>query len=61
MYDPRHQHAGGQPVLTTIIIGTCVSVQGIFVKRLANGWVSVRVGETLYTGRPVSASASAAA
>jgi len=34
-------------------------VQGNFVKRLANGMVSVRVGDTLYTGRPVSASAAA--
>jgi len=41
-------------VLTTIIIGTCVSVQGIFVKRFANGLVSVRVGATVYVGRPVS-------
>jgi hypothetical protein len=41
------------PVLTTIIIGTCVSVQGNFVARLANGLVSVRVGKSIYTGRPV--------
>ena len=46
---------GGKTVLTTIIIGTCVSVQGNFVRRLANGLVTVRVGATQYTGRPVGA------
>ena len=46
-------------MLTTIIIGTCVSVQGNFVKRLANGLVSVRVGETTYVGRPVSGAIAA--
>jgi hypothetical protein len=39
-------------VLMTIIIGSCVSVQGTFVARLANGLVSVRVGNTIYIGRP---------
>jgi hypothetical protein len=46
-------------VLTTILMGTCVSVQGLFVRRLANGLVTVRVGEQLFTGRPVSATAAA--
>ena len=41
-------------MLTTIVIGSCVSVQGHFVKRLANGFVSVRVGDKIYTGRPVA-------
>jgi hypothetical protein len=41
-------------VLTTVFLGTCVAVQGIFVKRLANGFVTVRVGERFYTGRPAS-------
>ena len=46
-------------MLTTIIIGTCVSIQGNFVRKLANGMVTVRVGETLYTGRPVVATLAA--
>ncbi|MBY4894348.1 hypothetical protein KUL25_16445 [Rhodobacteraceae bacterium N5(2021)] len=41
-------------MLTTVVIGTCVSIQGNFVKRLSNGLVTVRVGEQLFTGRPVS-------
>lgn len=46
---------GDTTVLTTIILGTCVSIQGIFVKKLANGFVMVRVGDRTYTGRPVRA------
>jgi hypothetical protein len=41
-------------MLTTIILGTCVSVQGIFERRHDNGMLTVRVGERLYTGRPIS-------
>ena len=42
-------------MLKTIIIGSCVSVQGTFVKTLANGHMVVRVGQTAYVGRPVVA------
>lgn len=41
-------------MLTTVIIGTCVSIQGNFVKRLSCGRVMVRVGEQMFAGRPVS-------
>ncbi|WP_341863245.1 hypothetical protein [Gymnodinialimonas sp. 57CJ19] len=41
-------------MLTTVIIGTCVSIQGNFVKRLSSGLVIVRVGNQTFTGRPVS-------
>ena len=44
-------------MLTTILIGSCVSVQGIFVKRLSNGMVTVRVDKLCYTGRPITAEA----
>jgi len=54
-----HQSKGGQAVLTTILLGTCVAVQGTFVQKLANGYVTVRVGQQLYTGRPVSVGAAA--
>ena len=40
-------------MIRTIILGSCVQVQGMFVSKLADGRVSVRVGETVYTGRPV--------
>ncbi|WP_275403034.1 hypothetical protein [Roseicyclus persicicus] len=44
-------------MLATIILGTCVSVQGLFVKRNANGTVTVRVGDLVYTGRPANIAA----
>jgi len=43
-------------MLKTVMIGSCVSVQGIFVKAMEDGLVCVRVGEELFKGRPVSAS-----
>ncbi|MBY6201471.1 hypothetical protein KUV65_08870 [Maritalea mobilis] len=42
-------------MFATIALGSCVTIQGIFVKRLNNGFVQVKVGDQLYTGRPVSA------
>jgi hypothetical protein len=41
-------------MLRTITLGSCVSVQGIFVKSLANGKVLVRVGQRLYEGIPIT-------
>lgn len=41
-------------MLRTITLGSCVSVQGVFVKSLANGKVLVRVGQNLYEGNPIS-------
>jgi len=46
-------------MLRTIILGSCVSVQGVFVRQLQNGKVLVRVGKQLYAGRPVAARAVA--
>ena len=46
-------------MLTTILLGSCVFVQGHFVRRHANGLVTVRIGSTHYTGRPVTARAAA--
>ncbi len=40
-------------MLRTITIGSCVSVQGIYVKDLADGRVAVKVDETVYAGTPV--------
>ncbi len=44
-------------MLRTIILGSCVSVQGIFVKCLPNGRIVVRVGKQYFEGRPVKAAA----
>jgi hypothetical protein len=40
-------------MLRTIILGSCVSVQGIFVRNLPGGRILVRVGEKIFAGRPV--------
>ncbi|MBV1902925.1 MAG: hypothetical protein KUG58_04755 [Marinosulfonomonas sp.] len=41
-------------MLRTILLGSCVYVQGIFVRNAANGKIMVRVGDRTYTGQPVS-------
>jgi hypothetical protein len=40
-------------MLHTITMGTCVSVQGIFVRALPDGRIQVRVGNQLFAGTPV--------
>ena len=40
-------------MLKTIIIGSCVSVQGVFVQSLADGRIAVRVGDQIFLGFPV--------
>ncbi|MEX0348393.1 MAG: hypothetical protein AB3N15_03140 [Paracoccaceae bacterium] len=44
-------------MLRTITIGTCVFVQGTYVRELADGRIEVKVGKQLYAGRPVKAAA----
>ena len=39
-------------MLRTITMGSCVSVQGTFVRALPDGRIAVKVGETVYQGRP---------
>ncbi|MER5172034.1 hypothetical protein [Thioclava sp. GXIMD2076] len=41
-------------MLRTITVGSSVSIQGIYHSKLADGKITVRVGEELYTGRPVT-------
>ena len=40
-------------MLTTVLVGKYISVQGIFVKALDNGRVIVRVGSRNFVGTPV--------
>ncbi|MAY33202.1 MAG: hypothetical protein CMM86_11435 [Rhodovulum sp.] len=47
-------------MLRTITVGSCVSIQGAFVKTLDNGNVQVRVGERVFEGRPISTAKTAA-
>jgi len=41
-------------MLRTIVLGSCVFVQGIFVRNLNDGKIAVRVGAKIYEGDPVS-------
>ena len=41
-------------MLRTITIGTTVSVQGIFVRDMPDGRVSVKVDNDIFTGKPIS-------
>ena len=42
-------------MLKTIVLGSCVSVQGVLEKKLPDGRVTVRVGNRIFTGNPVTA------
>ena len=44
-------------MLRTITVGSCVSVQGTFVRTLPDGRIAVRVGNIIYQGVPVEAAA----
>jgi len=46
-------------MIRTILLGSCVSVQGIFVRKLDDGKIVVRVGDRMYQGRPVADLAAA--
>ena len=40
-------------MLRTIIVGSRILAQGLFVGTLADGRISVQVGSRILTGRPV--------
>ena len=40
-------------MLRTVTLGSCVSVQGLFVKALENGKIVVSVGNLTFAGKPV--------
>ena len=46
-------------MLRTITLSRHISVQGIFVRDLNDGRISVRVGDRLYTGSPVTVKTAA--
>jgi len=37
----------------TIILGSCVAVQGLFLKHLANGIIAIKVGDRVFEGTPI--------
>jgi hypothetical protein len=40
-------------MLRTIVLGSCVSVQGTFERQLDNGKILIRVGSRLFEGFPI--------
>ncbi|OSP54644.1 hypothetical protein BV911_11635 [Pseudoruegeria sp. SK021] len=48
---------GKRHMLSTIMMGTCISVQGTFVKALNNGRIAVQVGQRVFEGVPVGTKA----
>ena len=44
---------GDLRMLRTISVGTCISVQGLFVSQLADGKIVVRVDDKSFVGYPV--------
>ncbi len=48
---------GRLPVIRTIIIGSCVSVQGIFVRSLQDGRIVIRADNREFSGFPIAKSA----
>ena len=40
-------------MLRTIVLGSCVFVQGVFVRNLSDGKIAVRVGKKVFEGNPV--------
>ena len=46
----------GEVMLKTITMGSCVSVQGLFVRELGNGKIEVRVDQKTFIGYPISGS-----
>ncbi|MGR3571473.1 hypothetical protein [Brevirhabdus sp.] len=44
-------------MLKTIMLGSCVSVQGTFLKKLADGKILISVGAQTFAGYPVSRTA----
>jgi hypothetical protein len=41
-------------MLRTILVGTAISIQGIFVRSLPDGRIVVALDNSTYTGMPVS-------
>ena len=53
MHNPP-AHWGDVDMVKTITLGDYISVQGLWVRNLADGRVVVRVGEKEFAGRPVA-------
>jgi len=49
--------SGDKRMIRTIVVGSCVSVQGQFVRNLDNGRIVIQVGDQMYSGRPIDKAA----
>lgn len=45
---------GNLAVIVTVVLGSSVYIQGVFVRRHENGMITVRIGDRLFTGRPAN-------
>ena len=54
LYITQRKGVGPVIMIRTITLGSCVSVQGIFVKTAENGKIIIRVGKQIFKGLPVS-------
>ncbi|WP_159441421.1 hypothetical protein [Gemmobacter megaterium] len=43
----------GENMIRTITLGSCVSVQGLFVRALGDGRIAIRDGDKTFVGRPI--------
>lgn len=41
-------------MLRTITLGSCVSVQGTFIRAMPDGRIAVQVDNTVYSGVPIT-------
>lgn len=55
--DGEHDTGEGR-MIRTIILGTCVSVQGVFVRALQDGRIVIRTDSREFSGFPVSSTAA---
>ena len=40
-------------MLRTVALGSCIFVQGLFLRNLANGKIAVQVDDRIFEGTPV--------
>ena len=55
---PNEASFGEEAMLKTITMGSCISVQGTFVRALGNGKIAVQVGQRIFEGTPVASNAA---
>ena len=55
LINDRMRFPGGETIMIrTISVGSCVSIQGLFVSQLSDGKIVVKVDEKTFVGYPVA-------